>query len=131
MLRPVAIEKAWPQIEPFARDLLLDPDENSAEDLLRDCIEQKAVVLQADDGFLITTVKVNPHTGLSEYHVRWGSRVVDEAGCFERIIPELNRAARHVGCANIVFDSNRPGWMRKAVRAGFRLRNAEYVRVVE
>ena len=131
MLSRVSIEEAWPHIEEIVRQRMVDDTEASPEDMYEACKAGVAVCLRNADGFLVTWVQVNGHTSAREYVIWWGSRVAGEHGAFERVLPEVRKAALATGCENIVFYSPLKGWLRKAPKAGFRVRNVEYVLPVE
>jgi hypothetical protein len=131
MLRPVDISAIWNRMEPAARRILIDPTQNSPEDILLACNTKKAIALDCKDGVLIVSIKIHLKTKEKELHCRWCNAVVDEPGSFERVLPDVNKMAKELGCANVIFDSSRMGWLKAARKAGFVIRNVEWARPVQ
>lgn len=124
MFRHVPIDEAWPQIEPVAMTLL------SVEEceILRDaCRDGRALCLGCDEGLLVVHPNINPRDGTREYHCWWGHGNEGVDAAFEKLLPTIIRDARALGCPRIVYDTRRPGMLRKGTRAGFYVRNIEMV----
>lgn len=128
--RPVRMDDVIHIIEPELRKWLADPDEAGIEQVIADCHAGRAQAMQSEEGVIVVQIQVNRRHDGRELHCWWGSSTADEHGAFERAQPAVNRVAKDLSCKTIVFHSQRVGWVRKAARAGFRVRNITLSRAV-
>lgn len=130
MLEAVRVEDVWPVLEPLARELLVDQDETDADGLRAACERGEAFCFRGDNGYVVTRIQINQKTDKREYVVWVAISNHHEEDVLDSALPDIERMARHLHCANIVFYSPRIGWLRHGPKHGFRLRSAEFVREV-
>lgn len=130
MLYSASIADIWPTIEAKVRATLTDPDEAGPDDLYAACEAGEAFPLTDGNDVLIFRIAINPHNGERQLILWWAS--TDVFGAFERLEPEISKMAKALSAKNLLarpsatFYSTRVGWLRKATKMGWTLKNVEF-----
>lgn len=125
--RIVDIDAEWPRIEHMA--VGVDPMDNAAEDLRRDCREGRALCLMSDDGLLVVSLQPDRYgSGDLELFVRLAVSC-GERGSIQRNEAHLDAIAQELGAKKLVFHTLRPG-MHKVLTPTWNVRYTAFERQV-
>lgn len=108
------ISRAWPGILPFLAEMEDQTSGRYTPETARQAVDARSwmlwVIVRGPDmlGCVLTETSRYP-TGLMEFSVNWLGGV--GAAEWLHLTPELERAARAIGCSCITWQG-RPGWQR-------------------
>ena len=126
MLQPVAIDAVWDRFAPVAEAWMTDETQDGPEDMRKRCLDGSATCFESDNGIMVLFVRINGKTSERELVIWFAVSFVDCIGSAEADLPDVIACADSLRCARLVFFSPRLGWLRLALRLGFRIVNVEY-----
>jgi hypothetical protein len=124
MLVLADIEDHWPRVGALA-EAALAGDDYTPDNLRLECRENRALCFASSDGVAVVTLVPNRLRNDLELVVLLAASVGPH-GAVEAYLPSIERVARDLGAARIVFRSRRRGWLRH-LPEGWALREVTYV----